>query len=78
MTNKEISALIPTLSERPAVYFDLVRKLVDEGFIFDHKTAEWIDSTQTVRGRICWQVNSTQNRAWLRHWDNKQSHEIER
>lgn len=65
MTNKQIKALIPTLSERPEVYYDLVRRLVAEGFTFAHDSAEWCKNK--VRGRICF----TQTEAWLRHPSNK-------
>jgi len=61
MTDRQIKALVPTLSWRPPVYYDLVRRLVAEGFVFRHNTAEW--SNGRVRGRIC----CTATKAWLRH-----------
>jgi hypothetical protein len=75
MTDQEISALVPTLSPRPKVWYDLVRLLVSEGFVHKHETAEWIKGE--VRGRICTQVNASRPYAWLRHHDNQQSHHIE-
>jgi hypothetical protein len=78
ITNEEIAALIPTLSERPRHYYDLIRKLVADGFKYDHREAEFYKVETNgrwsgmVRGRICW----TPNRAWLRHRDNAQSHHV--
>ena len=76
LTNEAIAALAPTLSQRPPHYYDLVRKLLADGFSYRHQTAEWHKTVTDgglsgeVRGRICW----TADRAWLRHWDNAQSH----
>ena len=64
MTNQEISALIPTLSPRPQIYYDLVRKLVADGFKFNHGTAEW-SHENGERGRI--HVHCKQTHACLQH-----------
>lgn len=62
MTAKRIiAATIPTLSPRPDCWFRLAEKLIGEGFIFNHATAEW--SKGNIRGRICW----NETKAWMRH-----------
>lgn len=69
MTNEEIRALLPTISDRPQIYYDLVRTLVAEGFTHDHRTAEWVKEMPypepNVRGRICFTEEG--DKAWLKH-----------
>ena len=70
MTNQEIRQMIPTISDRPQVYYDLVRRLIAEGFSINHTLAEW--SNGEVTGRIC----CTPNRAWLRHRQTEKQPEV--
>jgi len=65
-----IQACIPTLSPRPPVYFKLVKRLIREGFTWNHETAEWIKGD--IRGRLCWTPSGSQ--AWMRHaFTNRQT-----
>jgi len=68
-----VDALLPTRSPRPDVWYQLVAELINDGFKFNHPTGEWINHEPvTIRGRACF----TEARAWLRHWDNTQSHHV--
>jgi hypothetical protein len=68
-----VDALLSTRSKRPDVWYQLVAELINDGFKFNHPTAEWInDEPVTIRGKACF----TEAQAWLRHWDNTQSHHV--
>lgn len=67
---KIIKATIPTISPRPPCWFRLVEKLIAEGFVCDHSTAEWFKGDW--RGRISF----TETKAWLRHRHTKSSRGI--
>lgn len=79
-----VKALIRTYSPRPQCWFNLVAVLINEGFTFDHMTAEWskVDDTPCkVDGceqqhMIYGHISFTETRAWLRHRDNTQSHHV--
>lgn len=74
-----VKALIRTYSPRPQCWFNLVAVLINEGFTFDHMTAEWskvVDSGRESEHRIYGHISFTQTRAWLRHRDNTQSHHV--
>jgi hypothetical protein len=77
MTKKEIQATMPTISDRPDHYYRLINKLILDGFVFQHNTAEWVKAPSNPwekvieRGRICWD----DRKAWLRHpWTNAETH----
>ena len=67
MTDAEIKALVPTISERPKVWYDKIRELLSQGFIAKHETAEWVNPETGERGRICY----TPTKAWLRNPSTK-------
>ena len=62
ITNKEIDSFIRTGSHRPQVWYNMVRQLVREGFVFNHLSGKWIHP-DGEKGSICTQGN----RAWLHH-----------
>jgi hypothetical protein len=58
-----IDALLPTQSKRPRPWYAKVNELIEQGFTFNHATAEWINRETGERGRISF----TPEKAWLRH-----------
>lgn len=67
-----VDALLPTYSKRPDIWYELIAKLINDGFTFDHTRAEWQNGA--ITGRVCF--HGSKNAAWLRHRDNTQSHHV--